>query len=219
MEKNTNMSSDDELCIKYVMDELDPSEKLMVERAMQEDENLLIEIECLRRTFYKVRQLPYYEPPREVSEAIVARAVEQQNRRNLYLFSSARWGSTTLMATAATLFLSFAIGIYQFLPIHDSGSAIENEEVQGAANQVQQSRIHQQIAPWLEQNSILHIPDFEFTIHNIDARETLGAGTASSDQQDQEVDEALENLRFLQQSGDNADAAIDDLEMTRSTND
>jgi len=39
------MQNEDNACIKYLMKEMDPSEELLMERAMMEDEDLLIEVE------------------------------------------------------------------------------------------------------------------------------------------------------------------------------
>ena len=40
----SKLPNDGELSVKYILKELDPSEELLVEQAMMEDDNTLIEI-------------------------------------------------------------------------------------------------------------------------------------------------------------------------------
>ena len=64
----------DEGVIRYLMKEMDPSEEIEFERCMMEDENLLIEVECLRRSLEKTKQLPNFNPPESLTEEIPQKA-------------------------------------------------------------------------------------------------------------------------------------------------
>lgn len=88
-----------------------------MERAMMEDEDLLIEVESMRQTFKKLDQLPEVEPPSDVRESIMEKAAEQakKNRERNATFKPA-----LKYAVAATLALTFsASGAWLFM---DTGS-------------------------------------------------------------------------------------------------
>ena len=149
MEKNQNTPSGDDLCIKYVMNELDPSEIHMIQREMDEDEDLLIEIECLSRTWGKIKKLPEVEPPPDISEAVV----QQANRhyelsRNHYWDSS--FSNTSLMASAAAVIFGLTIGIANFYP-QLIGFTSTGEGGDNVAS------MEEQIEPWVDNNNILHL--------------------------------------------------------------
>jgi ABC-type uncharacterized transport system permease subunit len=89
------------------MKEMDPSEELLMERAMMEDEDLLIEVESMRQTLKKLDRLPEVEPPSHVTESIKEKAAEQaeKNRqRNKTLKPAYKY------AVAATLALTISAG-------------------------------------------------------------------------------------------------------------
>ena len=48
------MQINDDGCIRYLMKEMDPSEEIEFEREMMKDEDLLIEVETLRKSFQKL---------------------------------------------------------------------------------------------------------------------------------------------------------------------
>jgi hypothetical protein len=113
MEKKPNMSNVDELCIKYVFDELDPSEITLVEQAMIHDQNLLIEVESLKRTWKKIRNLPELKPPANLSEAIIDHAVDYSSQQQ---FFGSSWRNPGLLATAAIVLFSLMISTAYLLP-------------------------------------------------------------------------------------------------------
>ena len=100
-------NEDNNDCIRYLMKEMDPSEELLMERAMMEDEDLLIEVESMRQTLKKLDRLPEVEPPSHVTESIKEKAAEQaeKNRqRNKTLKPAYKY------AVAATLALTISAG-------------------------------------------------------------------------------------------------------------
>jgi len=89
------------------MKEMDPSEELLMERAMMEDEDLLIEVESMRQTLKKLDKLPEVEPPTDVTDAIMEQAAEQaeENRESPKTFTP-----ILRYAVAATLALTVTAG-------------------------------------------------------------------------------------------------------------
>lgn len=114
MEKKSNLSSVDELCIKYVFDELDPSEVTLVEQAMVEDENLLIEVESLKSTWRKLKNMPDLHPPAHLSDSVMKLAAEQVSSKPLFFIQ--RWNNPGLLATAAVVLFSIMISTAYLMP-------------------------------------------------------------------------------------------------------
>lgn len=128
------------------MREMDPSEEIEFERAMMTDENLLIEVESLRRTYQKLGKLPEQEPPKELVEQISAMAVENQqkklhssNGRFLFLAKS--------VAVAAAVLMLVSTGVYY---INQSGSVLPTKPAEAAVETNTAP-----ISPWVDRNEII----------------------------------------------------------------
>lgn len=154
MEKNSNMCKNSELCIKYVMNELDPSEIVLVENAMESDDNTLIEIESLRRTWRKLDKLPMFEPPQELTDAIASQAAAVNQNNKMVALNGGRWQSTTLMATAAAFLISVSIGIVNLYT-----ETVPLEESAGSAAVEAES---QQVEPWVDNQNVLRLQQSDF---------------------------------------------------------
>lgn len=113
------MSNVDELCVKYVFDELDPSEITLVEEAMIEDQNLLIEVESLKSTWRKLKKMPEMHPPENISKAIIEQAREHSSQQQMF---GKRWNNPGLMATAAVVIFSLLISTAYLLPDKEPAS-------------------------------------------------------------------------------------------------
>ncbi len=113
MEKKPNLSNVDELCVKYVFDELDPSEITLVEQAMMHDQNLLIEVESLKSTWNKLKKLPEMNPPPNISTAVIDHAKDYSNQQR---FFGNHWRNPGLMATTAIVLFSLLISTAYLLP-------------------------------------------------------------------------------------------------------
>jgi anti-sigma-K factor RskA len=165
-EKNTNMQNVDELCIKYVLNELDPSERLMVEQAMRDDENVLIEIESLRCTLRKLDQLPQVSPPNTVSARVLEIASQHVKEKKRIWPMRMAWGG---LAAAAILLVAFGTGIFS-----QSGSEVQQAgftadvvpvesmaspaPLQAAANTNRMpSTPVPQVSPWVDRQNVFHI--------------------------------------------------------------
>ena len=126
------MRNEDNDCIRYLMKEMDPSEELLMERAMMEDEDLLIEVESMRQTLAKLDKLPQKNPPSELTDSILEQASEQakQNRDSQKTFGPA----VVKYAAAATIALTLtAGGAWLFMGSSgssSSASAVSNKSVQ-----------------------------------------------------------------------------------------
>ncbi len=164
MEKNQNTPNGDDLCIKYVMNELDPSEIHIIRKEMDEDEDLLIEIECLSRTWGKIRQLPDVEPPANVSEAVVQQALHHHQMSNKPYWRGSL-SNTTLMAAAAAVIFGLSIGVANFYP------QLIGFTAGGEGGESVASMEEQHIEPWVDNNNILHLNASEagFSISSIDS--------------------------------------------------
>ncbi len=150
------MQNIEELCIKYLMDELDPSEKVLVEKRMKEDPNILIEIESLRCTLNKLDDLPVYNPSVEVTQAIVdlARDSKRTAVTPVPLLGNMAhnvryWGA------AAVLVLSVSVGSYF---IYSDGSQSVKMNVQTNTTFGDQAMQNDRaVKPWVDKNNILYI--------------------------------------------------------------
>ena len=60
--------------IRFLMDEMDPSEKISFEKKIRLNQDLLIEVESLKKTWEKTNAYPSFESPELVKEAIFAKA-------------------------------------------------------------------------------------------------------------------------------------------------
>lgn len=122
-------NEDNNDCIRYLMKEMDPSEELLMERAMMEDEDLLIEVESMRQTLKKLDKLPEVEPPSNVTESIKKKAAEQakkNRRRNDTLKPAFKY------AVAATLALTISAGgVWLFI---DGGEGNSTQQQTAAAS-------------------------------------------------------------------------------------
>jgi hypothetical protein len=129
-------NADDELCLKYVLNELDPSEVLLVERAMAKDDDTLIEVESLRLTLRKIDRIPEYKPPKHVQQRILEEAKRHaeeryQQSRIINFFSIQNKMSYTAAAVAAVLLISISYGMYQYsveyqTDLNSAGAALES---------------------------------------------------------------------------------------------
>jgi len=169
MEKNTNMPNADEICLKYILNELDPSDVLLVEQAMKDDENVLIEIESLRATLRKLDKLPESTPPEEVRQKILLQASEYAQNRSSTGFLGFNPSNATSLAAAAILFVSISIGLYSYSSTNfpasngsevnpSSVSAIETSTPDASLTNIAGTgNAEPAVQPWVDNNKVLRI--------------------------------------------------------------
>jgi len=153
------MQSDDALCIKYLMNELDPAEIVLVEKKMESDPNFLIEVECMRRTLKRLDKLPTMSPSDALVDQICTKAVEYNesvkpvplvNR----IFQDARYASA-----AAILIIGVSAGSW-FIFNSTTGQA-ENVSGYQFQNSTAPANVNEQaendVSPWVDHNNVLSI--------------------------------------------------------------
>ncbi|SMO40634.1 hypothetical protein [Fodinibius sediminis] len=168
------MRNEDNDCIRYLMKEMDPSEELLMERAMMEDENLLIEVESMRQTLAKLDKLPQKDPPSELCDRILSQAAEkaEQNRaagtsvRPVYKYAVAATLALTITAGGAWLFMDTGEGGSQTA---STTAAVEAQT--GSNNAVFSfgegeealfqtvSAGDQGVEPWVDRQNVLYFKD------------------------------------------------------------
>lgn len=110
------MQKDDHTSIKYLMKELDPAEAVLFEQKMMEDEELLQEVECMRRTLRRLEKLPVKNPPSELTEYIVRKACScnSSSRIHNWRLRDEEFSMTRYYAAAALILVGMGIGLLSF---------------------------------------------------------------------------------------------------------
>lgn len=140
------------------MKEMDPSEEVLMERAMMEDEDLLIEVESMRRTLGRLEELPEKEPPRELTDSIVEEAAEY--RKGVL---SSRLVTTPLVRVAAAAVVLIAVSAggfyaYDFLSADGAdGSRTASQAAYGGAPSPSSAGQDARVTPWVDRNDVLRL--------------------------------------------------------------
>ncbi|MEX0994310.1 MAG: hypothetical protein WD599_02210 [Balneolaceae bacterium] len=159
------MTFDENASIRYLMKEMDPSEEVIFEQQMMEDEDLLIEVECLRKVNRHLEKLPKISPPEEVTDNLVNQVAlrnEENNRRSQmkYFF---------LSAAASIIGVLFA-GTF-LLTMEESGNDnSENPQQMQQATTTGNTLLEfdytntrsssgSGVSPWIDNNEVLHFQD------------------------------------------------------------
>jgi hypothetical protein len=96
----------EELTVKYALNELDPTEARLLEAAMNDDQDLLIEAESQRRTWARVRSLPLMNAPAGLLDDTVRMAVAAHRKPKVRIlpFSPAwRWAAAASILVIASI--------------------------------------------------------------------------------------------------------------------
>lgn len=154
--------------IRFLMDEMDPSEKISFEKRIRLNQDLLIEVESLKKTWEKTKAYPSFESPERVKEAIFAKAEVSINA------SSKSWNWNWIPQNGfrvAASFLVMATVIITWntwMPTNHSdhtGSLNTPNDVQpsneplttakdsGIGNEA--NEIDNEITPWVDHNHII----------------------------------------------------------------
>lgn len=170
------MRNEDNDCIRYLMKEMDPSEEVLMERAMMEDENLLIEVESMRQTLQKLDSLPEVEPPSHLTESIVEKAAKhKEHKRNKFvpIMPAVKYtvaAAVALTVTAGGMWLS--VENYDNNYTSEENITAESHAVTGNSPVNSSSLISTQtfdasilpvnesgISPWIDRNDVIHFED------------------------------------------------------------
>lgn len=130
--------------IRYLMREMDPSEEIEFEREMMEDENLLIEVESLRKTYQKMGKLPLMDPPGGLSNNVSKSVISAQQKR---LRKNKQWMFllTKAVAAAAILLMVVSTGLY----FYDITPAVEESAQPNLATEANV------VEPWVDRNNVI----------------------------------------------------------------
>lgn len=150
------MKFDENDSIRYLMKEMDPSEELLFEKRMEEDEDLLIEVESLRRVVQRLSDLPEMDPPRHLSRNLVLQASAHLNRRK-------RRTQTLYLSAAASVLIAFLAGALLFQDSSTTGG-FDSVEPPRAENALPITKTETQSdsddpAPWVDHEQDLHFLD------------------------------------------------------------
>jgi hypothetical protein len=150
------MQNEDDV-IRYLMKEMDPSEEVLMERAMMEDDDLLIEVECMRKTLHRLDELPEKTPPAALSESIIRQAGEH---KKLFTFIS-----EDIFKYAAVIIIGIGLGggVWLFLRT----SLLQK---QGKGNSKTVISVHtittkptaaddMNIKPWVDRHNVIYFQD------------------------------------------------------------
>lgn len=148
------MSKSDTDCIKYIFNEMDPSEKYLYERELDGDSDLLIEVESLKSINNRLKSIPLFTPPENITESVLAAAGNRDRRGNLF---------PGVMLIAAVFLLSITIGIFL---IENPSATTETAGSQASMNSglmilhneenYSQSERPAQVQPWIDRNEVLY---------------------------------------------------------------
>ena len=160
------MLNDNERCIRYVTNELEPSECMVFEKEMMENDDLLIEVETMRRTLKKLDNLPEYQPPRHLTEQIVNDAVALQSQKPLQLTPFPESGTNTKFFAAAAFILAGILLVsfnYSWnVSEIESQNPQQNEKTFAKElpnlNSAPASKAHKKtkVDPWVDRNDVIY---------------------------------------------------------------
>lgn len=152
----SNYQNADDLCLKYVLDELDPSEVLVVEKMMTEDENVLIDVESMRQTLNRLDQLPKVNPPEHIRQQILVKATEhaRNGSSTIPIFSLQNRVLSWAAAAVVVVGLGFAGYSVTFDTPANTAATTGQETV---AEQEQADAAGQNINPWVDRNEVLQL--------------------------------------------------------------
>ncbi|MDI6401071.1 hypothetical protein QLX67_03620 [Balneolaceae bacterium ANBcel3] len=160
MKKKTSLPNVDDLSIKYVFDDLDPSEIMLVEQAMSKDQNRLIEVHSMKSTWKRVQKnLPEMHPPAELTENILENAQQYSSKHTTFFTSRLNPG---LFATAAVVIFSLIVTFAYLIP--SNSDATEGLATGGEGTVALENIANNEMQPWIDRENMMYIGALE--IHN-----------------------------------------------------
>lgn len=145
----SKLQNADELCLRYALKELDPSEEMMVEQAMMNDEDILIEVETLRSTLKKIDNLPVFDAPPSVIDGVLARLdMKEPHKARVYPIRSFK----KLSYAAAATFL-IASGTMWYVQTSGNNVTLVTEDVAETGYTATPA----ENSPWIDRRDIMHV--------------------------------------------------------------
>lgn len=151
------MSTKENRSIAYIYNEMDPSEKLEFERDLQNDNDLLIEVESLKKVSRNLNQLESFNPPPHIVDAVFQSAKKSKE-------NSVKDHWKPIMYSAAALLL---IGITSglFLVIDQESETKNSQTTESATITSGGTQIfsypvgatqQKNLQPWIDNNEVLY---------------------------------------------------------------
>lgn len=161
------MSKEDTNSIKYILEEMDPAEKLEFERELDSDPDLRIEVESIRRMNGKLKELPSLAPPEQLTNAILSLAAKQSDKT--------RGSRSGYFLSAAVVILGLTTGalILQNSAEERTSAGTNNASFSSygtSASQTVETR-SPDLQPWVDRQDVLRLTGFESPSNPIRLRE------------------------------------------------
>ena len=154
--------------IRFLMDEMDPSEKIVFEQRIQLNQDLLIEVESLKQTWQTTSIYPTFKSPLHLKEAIFTKAEKSINSSTID-WNWQRIPQVTIKIAASFLVLAIALVAWNtWMPasqsLSESSLSKESNEqkiikpltnVKDISAENNTSKINSEITPWVDHNHII----------------------------------------------------------------
>jgi hypothetical protein len=152
------MKTKDHKSVAYLFKEMDPSEEVEFERILKGNENLLIEVESLKKVNERLCSLPYLSAPADVLDDVCRRAGEKKVK------PKTNWIRPFYLATAALVMVGFTGGILFMDSTSSEQNSTSDHAGAGSTNMLYSdqeepgnlSESKAKITPWIDNNDILH---------------------------------------------------------------
>lgn len=152
------MQNEDNAVIRYLMKEMDPSEEVLMERAMMEDDDLLIEVESMRQTLQRLDDLPEKSPPDELSDTIVRQAAKHKQE-------ASTWPSIPSEAYKYAAVLLIGMGMGSGLLLYLDSSPTQQTNVGNEASistniqPTNTTNASEEAEPWVDRDDVIYFQD------------------------------------------------------------
>lgn len=152
------MTFNDNASIRYLMKEMDPSEEMLYEKRMMEDENLLIEVESLRKVNQRLSELPEVNPPAHLTRQILHDATDYYNKK------MKKRSKAVYLSAAATIIVFFFAGAI-FVYEQENNPPPEGSERAAVTSttpptfDLNSESSSNNLTPWVDHNQEIHFND------------------------------------------------------------
>lgn len=149
------MSTKENRSIAYIYNEMDPSEKLEFERDLENDSDLLIEVESLKKVSQNLNQLEPVNPPAHIVNAVFESAQKSKKK------SSKGYWKPIMYSAAALLLIGVTSGLFL---VDEKESEPKNPQTAESAaispgqifSQPVKSSPENTLQPWVDNNDVLY---------------------------------------------------------------
>ena len=149
------MQNDENAVIRYLMKEMDPSEEVLMERAMMEDDDLLIEVESMRQTLHRLDDLPEKKPSADLSASIIQQAAEHKEQGRSWPHVP-----TQVYKYAAVLLIGMGLGSGVWLMIDSSPSGNDATNAAAIVTDFANTSTQQtDTKPWVDRENVIYYQD------------------------------------------------------------